>query len=98
MARLNWTLQAKDDLRNIRNFLSAQSRSYAKVQIKRIFERIQLLHTFPSMGRILPELEYERVRELIVGPYRIVYHLVSDNRIDILTIHHSARPLNIKDI
>ncbi len=38
---------------------------------------------------------HPEVRELIVGYYRLVYYIVSDTQIDILLVHHSARPLDI---
>jgi len=98
MAQINWTDQAKDDIDNLIKFLAPQSESYAKVQVQRIFDKVNLLTRLPRLGRVVPELEYKNVRELIIGSYRVVYHLVSENRIDILTIHQSARPLNIKDL
>jgi toxin ParE1/3/4 len=44
-------------------------------------------------GRIVPEKGEESVRELIEGNYRIIYEVVSDNLIYILTVYHSARDL-----
>ena len=98
MAQINWTDQAKADIQNIIDFLAAQSETYAKIQVQRIFEKTDLLATLPRLGRVVPELEYENVREILVGPYRIVYHILSSERIDILSIHHSARPLSLDDI
>ena len=98
MAQINWTDQAKADIQNIIDFLAAQSETYAKIQVQRIFEKTDLLATLPRLGRVVPELEYENVREILVGPYRIVYHILSNERIDILSIHHSARPLSLDDI
>lgn len=98
MAKINWTDQAKDDIDNLIKFLAPQSENYAKIQIQRIFDKTNLLAKLPRLGRVVPELEYKNVREIIIGSYRIVYHIVSEDRIDILTIHQSARPLNIKDL
>jgi len=44
---------------------------------------------------MVPEIEDESIRELILGSYRIIYKIVSQERIDILTVHHSARMLKI---
>ena len=98
MAQINWTPQASDDLQNIIDFFAAQSSVYAKIQAKRIIDKIRLLKNFPELGRIVPELEYKNVREIIVGSYRIIYHNVSKTRIDILTIHHTSQQLNISDL
>ena len=44
-------------------------------------------------GKVVPEFQLDDIRELIEGSYRIVYHLVSQSQVDILTVHHSARLL-----
>ncbi|MCB8994447.1 MAG: type II toxin-antitoxin system RelE/ParE family toxin [Bacteroidales bacterium] len=95
MARLNWTDLSIDDLINIAEFISKDSVKYSVIQIKRIRERARLLKAQPLLGRIVPESNDETVRELILGNYRIIYRIVSKDRIDILTIHHSAKILRI---
>jgi len=39
----------------------------------------------------MPELNNESLRELIFRNYRIIYQLISEEQINILTIHHHAR-------
>ena len=95
MVKINWTPQSKNDLISIAEFIAQDSRKYAKIQVKRIRERVKQLAKFPSSGRIVPELENPRIREIIVGNYRIIYLLATDKRIDVLTIYHSARILNL---
>jgi len=48
------------------------------------------------MAKIVNNLVY--LRELIRGSYRIVYRIVDKDRIDILTVHHSARLLKFPRI
>lgn len=96
MARLNWTELSINDLINIAEFISKDSAKYSVIQIKRIRERARLLKTQPFLGRIVPEINNEFVRELILGNYRIIYKIISEERIDILTIHHSAKLLRIE--
>ena len=93
MVRINWTLQAKDDLKNIADYISKDSVVYAKRQVFRIKNRTDILKTQPRAGRFVPE-----IRELIEGNYRIIYKIVSKDRIDILTVHHSARDLTKREI
>jgi mRNA-degrading endonuclease RelE of RelBE toxin-antitoxin system len=38
------------------------------------------------------------VRELVEGNYRIIYKIIDKEKIDILTVHHSARDLNRREI
>lgn len=95
MVKINWTTQAKNDLISIAEFIGQNSRKYARIQIQRIRERTIQLKEHPNSGRVVPELENPRIRELILGNYRIIYCLVSDERVDILTVHHSAQLLNL---
>ena len=96
MARLNWTEQSINDQINIAEFISKNSVRYSVIQIKRIRERARLLKTQPFLGRIVPESNNETIRELILGNYRIIYMVISKDRIDILTVHHSAKLLRIE--
>ena len=93
MAYVNWTEQSIDDLLNIADFIGKDSVRYSKIQIKRIRERVRLLRNHPYLGRVVPEYENESIRELILGNYRIIYRIISEERIDILTVHHSAKRL-----
>ena len=47
---------------------------------------------FPRAGRVVPEYGDENLREKLFGSYRIVYWL-REEVIEIVTIHHAARPL-----
>lgn len=95
MVKVSWTTQAKNDLISIAEFIGQNSKKYARIQIQRIRERTTQLKEHPNSGREVPELEDTRIRELILGNYRIIYCIVSDERVDILTVHHSARLLDL---
>jgi len=94
MVQLNWTYQAKDDLINIADLISKDSKKYTRLQITKIITHTKALKSHILIGRIVPEFNKLDIRELIVGNYRIVYKVVSKNQIDILTIHHSSRNLH----
>ena len=98
MVRINWTFQAKDDLKDIAEYISKDSKRYAKLQVTRLKIRTRILKTQTRSGKIVPEINRENIRELIEGSYRIIYKIVEDNQIDILTIHHSARDLTRRKI
>ena len=93
MVEIRWTKQALEDIDNIAEFIAKDSVKYAKIQVYRFFERTEILKLQPRSGRIVPEIGDEKIRELIMGNYRIIYRLVTDHRVDILTIHHSRRLL-----
>ncbi|HEX9828491.1 MAG TPA: type II toxin-antitoxin system RelE/ParE family toxin [Flavobacteriaceae bacterium] len=98
MVRINWTLQSVSDLKDIAEYISKDSKKYAKLWVIRISNRTKILKSQIHSGKIVPEINQQSIRELIEGNYRIIYKIVNDNRIDILTIHHSARDLTRRKI
>ncbi|WP_407643595.1 type II toxin-antitoxin system RelE/ParE family toxin [Chitinophaga japonensis] len=47
----------------------------------------------PLIGRIVPELKISTVRQLLCGHYRIIYEIISEEQVGIITVHHAARLL-----
>lgn len=88
MVYINWTLQAKSDLKNIADFIAKDSVKYARIYVMKIRKLTEVLKTHKQIGKVVTE-----IGELVFRNYRIIYKIVSENRIDILTIHHSARDL-----
>ena len=61
--------------------------------VVRRFAAIEQLADFPQSGRVVPESGRLELRELVRGSYRIVYR-VRDGGVQLIRIHHSARPLD----
>lgn len=95
MVQIIWLPRAIEDLNGIAAYIALDSPRYADLTTTRIIQKIEILQKFPSIGRVLPELQNETIRELIEGNFRIVYQVKSLERIEILTIHHSKRKLRI---
>ena len=98
MVQINWTFQAKGDLKAIAEYISKDSKRYAKRQVLRLKNRTRVLNTQIRSGKIVSEISRENIRELVEGNYRIIYKIVNENQIDILTIHHSSRDLTRRKI
>lgn len=90
--------KAQEDLEELVSYWARFSQKVARHHLDQIYEKIRLLESFPYLGKVYEELNYPKVRETTVGPYRLIYHVVSETKIHILTIHHSARPLNWEDV
>lgn len=95
MVKLIWTDSAIADLDAIGDYIAQNSEKYAMMTVKKLFERTEILKNFPEAGRIVPEKNEETVRELIEGNFRIIYEIASADQINILTVYHSARNLNL---
>ncbi|MFN8715036.1 MAG: type II toxin-antitoxin system RelE/ParE family toxin [Bacteroidota bacterium] len=96
MVEVKWTRQAIGDVDSIAKYIATDSIKYAEIQVNRFFESAQILYNQPKAGRIVPEYNKVSLREIIIGNYRLVYKIVSAHRIDILTVHHSARILKLR--
>jgi plasmid stabilization system protein ParE len=91
MAQIRWTPQSLTDMNNIAEYIAKDSEIYAAIQTERFFSTVEVLENQIRTGRIVPEIENESIRKLIEWVYQIIYRVVDENRVDILTIHHSRR-------
>jgi addiction module RelE/StbE family toxin len=87
-------LAAKNDLKEIYDYISLDSKRYAKLQVERIQNKTEVLKSQIEIGKIVEELNDPKVREIIEGNYRIIYRIVSKNELHILLVHHGARDLS----
>ena len=98
MVEVRWTSQSIEDIGNIAEFISKDSRKYALIQVQDFFEAAEILENFPKSGRIVPELDNKDIRELIVGFYRLIYRIKNDQLVEILTVYHSRRLLKTRTL
>lgn len=94
MVKVSWTEQTLDDVESIADFISKDSLKYAQLFVDKIFNSVEVLIDFPLSGRIVPELDDKSIREIILGSYRIIYRIKSEE-VEIITVYHSARLLNL---
>jgi len=94
MVEVNWTKQAINDVDKIAEFIAKDSEHYAQIQVQRFFQATKVLERQPKSGKIVPEKQDSLVREILIGNYRIIYKIVSEIKVDIITVHHSKRLLS----
>jgi plasmid stabilization system protein ParE len=82
---------AKQDLRSIYDYIKKDSARYASNEILLIRQAINKLKSNILLGKKFEKSSDDLTRELIFRNYRIIYDIVPDERIIILTIHHHAR-------
>jgi plasmid stabilization system protein ParE len=93
VARVAWTPQSLADLDAICLFIARDAPEMASIFADRVFRATDRLAEHPRSGRVVPEMGQERLREIILGNYRIVYRLVGED-VQVLTVHHGARLLD----
>src|SRR5690606_21428964 len=93
MVRIKWLTSSKQDLKEIYDYISLDSKRYAKLQIDKIYAKTQVIKKQMYIGKEVDEIKDASIREVIEGNYRIIYRIKSATEIHILMIHHGARDL-----
>ena len=57
-----------------------------------VFQSADRLADFPQLGRIVPELSRDDIREVFVQRYRIIYRFLGEE-VEVLTVHHGSQLL-----
>jgi plasmid stabilization system protein ParE len=96
MAQVNWTPGSLADIEIIAAYIATDSRFQATRQVERILSAEDLISQFPGGGRRVPEMKIARIREVILPPYRIIYHVSPDKAIaTVLTVIHSRQRMSV---
>ena len=90
MTPIRWSPQAVRDVEAIRDYIAQDSRRYAQLTVDRIITSVERLRVFPQSGRVVPERADPEIREVIVGPFRVVYRYRS-GVVDIATVFRGSR-------
>lgn len=88
--KLVWTEPAILDLQVIRDYIARDSEHYAINFIEGVFAAVEKIIAFPKLGRKVPEIQSETIREILYSNYRIIYE-IKDTEIIIVSIVHGAR-------
>jgi plasmid stabilization system protein ParE len=89
---IGWHPEAYEELREIVEYISADSAAYASAVATKMVEAADDLLRFPRIGRRVPEWDDDDIRERIVYQYRLIY-CIRDEHILIIAVIHGAREL-----
>jgi toxin ParE1/3/4 len=73
-----WSIPARDDLKGIYEYIARDSKRYATRVVQNIHEKTKTLVEFPQLGKAVPEIGEENVREIHLYSYRILYEIMPD--------------------
>jgi toxin ParE1/3/4 len=93
--KVHWTNTAEGNLDAIFDYIAQNSPEYAKNVVDLITRRSQQIAEYPLSGRKVPEYDFNQIREVIEGSYRIIYCIKSD-QIDVLAVIHGAMNINVQ--
>ena len=89
---IKWSPEATEDLESIAEYIERDSEFYARAVVSKILAVSGNIPEQPLMGRIVPEIGDEKIRELFVYSYRLVYR-IQDEIITILAVIHGEKLL-----
>ena len=94
--RVEWSLRARTDLRELKAYIAKDSPFYARRFIERIITTVEKLSEHSHLGRLVPEAQRDDVRELLIQHYRVIYQTKGE-RLYIVTVVHGSRDLMQQD-
>ncbi len=94
MAKIRWSSEAEKWLREIYEYIAQDNIKTARKVVVGIYNKVQLLKSFPKIGYKYREEKEGEIRILLYGHYRIAYLLRGEDVIDVLGIFHGAMDLD----
>jgi toxin ParE1/3/4 len=95
--RILWSPLAVDRVSEIAEYIAQDNPTAAEKWTNTIFSKVEQLKSFPESGRIVPEINHQKIRELIYSNYRIIYR-IEEKQLSILTVRHGKQILPADDI
>ena len=95
--RILWSPLAVDRVSEIAEYIAQDNPTAAEKWTNTIFAKVEQLKSFPESGRIVPETNFQNLRELIYSNYRIIYR-IEEKQLSILTVRHGKQILPADEI
>ena len=93
-----WTPRARADLKDIHDYIAEDSPINAKKVVNRILDKVEPLAELPTIGKIVPEVNDDLLREINVQSWRVIYHAHNNRQVSIVTVIHKRRHIEPNDI
>ncbi len=90
--KVKWSPEATEDLESIAEYIARDSEFYARAVVSEILTVSRNICKFPLIGRVVPEIDDEHIRERFIYSYRLVYR-IEPKRILVVAVIHGKRLL-----
>jgi addiction module RelE/StbE family toxin len=91
MAEVIWTIKAVEQVEQIGSFIEKDSPFQARRVVQLIMKETRKLKAHTRIGKMIPEVQEDRYRELRVFSYRVLYKIIDENRIAIVGVVHGRQ-------
>lgn len=92
--KVKWSEPALDEIDEALEYIALDNPDAARELGKKAKAATRSLRNYPMKGRIVPEYKDPTLRELIVGPFRIIYSTEDPSAVYILAVVRSERLLD----
>ncbi|MFO8085733.1 MAG: type II toxin-antitoxin system RelE/ParE family toxin [Desulfobacterales bacterium] len=89
---VRWSPEATEDLEAIAEYIGRDSEYYARAVVSEMLSVSRNIGKFPQIGRAVPEIGDESIRERFVYSYRLIYR-IEPKSILIAAVIHGKRLL-----
>jgi toxin ParE1/3/4 len=94
---VTWSPLADEQVDDAVAYIARDSPTAALEWLERLLDQVKTLSLFPDSGRMVPELQRDDIREIIVSPYRVMYRR-SSTLVEIAAVRHEAREFDAEGI
>ncbi len=94
---VKWSPEATEDLDSIAEYIARDSEFYARSVVSKILAVSRKIPEQPLIGRIVPEIGDENIRERFLYSYRLVYRIQESDITMVAVIHGKRLFENISD-
>ena len=94
MAEIVWTEEAERWLKDIYDYIARNDPAAAEKVVSDIYQRAQILISFPEIGYKYRSESEGTIRILLYGHYRIAYLIKGSDRVDIIGVFHGAMDID----
>ena len=89
--RVIWAPRAIRRAAEIARYIARDSPAAAREWVERLFVQAATLGRHPRLGRRVPEVDRDDIRQVLYGTYRILYYRIDPKRVIVLTVRHGRR-------
>jgi toxin ParE1/3/4 len=85
--KIFYSEQAKNQLQNIKNYIAKDNNKIATQYLLKIKEKIELIRSYPYIGKVNSTMNLEKIRDFIVYGYKVIYK-INTRSIKLFTLSH----------
>ena len=94
---LHWSTRALERVGEAVDYLAQYDADAADAWVEGLFAKVENIAGMPRMGRIVPELRRETIREVFYKQYRVIYKIQTE-RVEVLTVRHMRQQFDAGDL